>query len=127
MHHLRLIKGLSYSGAVSATKGHPDVFVEDEKKYQRAMKSGYFEEIIDADATRKNPDAEARLGAETDREDRTDENSDVLEDMSSAELKAYASLNGIDIAGLKKKEEVLAAIKSAERKADEARTALRSE
>lgn len=127
MYHLRLVKGLSYSGAVSATKDHPDVFVEDEKKYQRAMKSGYFEEIIDADATRKNLDTEARSGAEADRENKTDESSDVLEGMSSAELKAYASLNGIDIAGLKKKEEVLEAIKSAERKADEARTALRSE
>ena len=45
MYHLRLIKGLSYTGAVSASKEHPDVFTPDPEKYSKAMKSGYFENL----------------------------------------------------------------------------------
>lgn len=30
MYHIRLIKGMSYSGAVTATRRHPDVFTENE-------------------------------------------------------------------------------------------------
>lgn len=127
MYHLRLVKGLSYSGAVSATKDHPDVFVEDEKKYQRAMKSGYFEEIADAPVDT----AEPKSGREEDKFPAEDEEperlADTLADMNTTELRAYASLNGIDTSGLKKKEEILNAIKEAEKKAEEARAALRSE
>lgn len=32
MFHLRLIKGLSYDGAVSASTGAPDVFTDDPEK-----------------------------------------------------------------------------------------------
>lgn len=127
MYHLRLVKGLSYSGAVSATKDHPDVFVEDEKKYQRAMKSGYFEEIANAPEKSVGTESgreEDRLPAEVEAGERP---ADTLVDMNTTELRAYASLNGIDTSGLKEKEEILNAIKEAEKKAEEARVALRSE
>ena len=45
MYHLRLIKGLSYDGAVRASAGVPDVFTDDPDKYTAAMKSGYFEAV----------------------------------------------------------------------------------
>lgn len=123
MYHLKLIKGLSYNGAVSATKDHPDVFVEDEKKYQRAMASGYFEEIKGAETPEKDADAERHLEEEEHAESKGEP--DALADMSLTELKAYAALNGIDITSLKKKDEIIDAIKAAEKKADEARSALR--
>ena len=31
MYHIRLCKGLSYCGVVSATRKEPDVFVEDKE------------------------------------------------------------------------------------------------
>jgi hypothetical protein len=127
MHHLRLIKSLSYSGAVSATKDHPDVFVDNENRYKRAMESGYFEEITDAGSKDEEPENSQEDPDDDFQGEETDAHVDSLSDMSVTELKAYASLNGIDISGLKKKEEILEAIKTAEKKADEARAALRSE
>lgn len=43
MFHIRLIKGRSYYGIVSATQEAPDVFVSDPAVYKAAMKSGHFE------------------------------------------------------------------------------------
>lgn len=45
--------------------------------------------------------------------------------MSVEELKAYAELNGISLAGAKKKAEILGMIRESEAKAAEARDALR--
>lgn len=42
MNHLKLIRGLSYSGIVSATQQNPDVYVEDEAIAKAAVASGYF-------------------------------------------------------------------------------------
>lgn len=52
-YHLKLIKGLSYSGVVSATRKDPDVYVDDETIANAAVASGYFrivskgEEMLD--------------------------------------------------------------------------------
>ena len=127
MHHLRLIKALSYSGAVSATKDRPDVFVEDEKRYQMAMESGYFEEITDVPKETVEPDGEHEESEFSMDDEEPEAPADALSDMNATELKAYAALNGIDISGLKKKEDILGAIKTSEKKADEARAALRTE
>ena len=43
MYHLKLIKALSYTGAVTATAKKPNVFVEDEATANAAVASGYFE------------------------------------------------------------------------------------
>lgn len=48
-------------------------------------------------------------------------------DMNVTELKAYAALNGIDISGLKKRDEIEAQIRASEARAAEARAALREE
>lgn len=42
MFHLRLIKGLSYFGIVSATKKNPDVYTDDKATADKAVASGYF-------------------------------------------------------------------------------------
>lgn len=125
MYHLKLIKGLSYNGVVSATKDHPDVFVENEKKYRRAMASGYFEEITDVETPEKDTDAKHDAEEEKTEHSEPKGGPDALEDMNVTELKAYAALNGIDITELKKKGEIVDAIRAAEKKADEARDVLR--
>ena len=50
MYHLRLIKGLSYTGAVRATKKEPDVYTDDEAIAQGAVASGYFELLQDPES-----------------------------------------------------------------------------
>lgn len=46
MRHLRLKKGLSYTGpGIQATKAAPDVFLEDDKTADAAIATGYFEEV----------------------------------------------------------------------------------
>lgn len=127
MYHIRLIKGMSYSGAVTATRRHPDVFTENEAEYTSAMKSGYFEDLTGADEKagpgKENPGEEdvKEPGKENPGE------KDTFSDMNVDELKAYAEANGISLAGAKKKAEILSAIREAEAKAAEARSILREQ
>lgn len=127
MYHIRLTKGMSYSGAVTATRRHPDVFTENEAEYTSAMKSGYFEDLTGADE-------KAGLGKENPGEEDVKEpgkenpgEEDVFSDMNVDELKAYAEANGISLAGAKKKADILSAIREAEAKAAEARSILREQ
>lgn len=139
MYHIRLNKGMSYSGAVNASQAHPDVYTENEEAYLSAMESGYFTDLT-ADSVPGQGDREAgRVGVpETGREEssggRTMEpegenpgQPDEFAEMSVEELKAYAELNGISLAGAKKKAEILGVIREAEAKAAEARSALRGQ
>lgn len=134
MYHLRLIKGLSYHGAVMASKDHPDVFTDDAQKYRLAMASGYFEAVSAPDGN-----AEGALNPSEGRDDgipdfdtddaaaKAEQGDSVLSlaDMNVTELKAYAALNGIDLTGLKKRDEIETKIREAEANAAEARAALR--
>lgn len=123
MYHLRLIKGLSYSGAVSASKEHPDVFTDSEEKYSRAMESGYFEDLSD-----DGVDADV---AASDTVDEYVEDEDVsyseekFSDMSVDNLKNYAVLNGIDLGSAKRKDEIIKKIEEAEAHAAEVRASMR--
>lgn len=129
MHHLKLIMGASYRGAVHATKEHPDVFVEGGRAYEAAMASGYFEEIeSEPDTDQPEGGAPASVTMTPDEENGLEETeSDGLEDMSVSDLKAYAQLNGIDLGGAKKKDEILETIRAAEEHAAEIRASLRGE
>ena len=148
-HRLRLVKGLSYSGAVYATRKEPYVVVGDVEKYHAAMASGYFEEVsvqgnVNGDKMAASM-GDAILPAPTEVPIRADI-AGTMEDigapldglgqegmatgtpigrMTLEELKAYAYVGGIDISGLRKKDDILAAVKAAENKAAEAREALR--
>lgn len=129
MHHLKLIMGASYRGAVHATKEHPDVFVEGGRAYEAAMASGYFEEIESEPDTDQpeggDPESTTMAPADTEDPERTE--TDGMEDMSVSDLKAYAQLNGIDLGGAKKKDEILETIRAAEEHAAEVRASLRGE
>lgn len=129
MHYLKLIKGLSYwNRYVKASKDHPDIYVEDGPAYESAMKSGYFEEVDMPDKeVPEGGDPVSDTTAPASESDPEETEEDGFENMSVSDLKAYAQLNGIDIAGAKKKEDILAVIRAAEARAAEARAALRGD
>ncbi len=127
MYHIRLIKGMSYNGAVAATRRHPDVFTEDKGEYASAMKSGYFADLTGTGKAEEqgwdSPDKEDPNEADKEEPDVRDS----FSDMSVDELKSYAEANGISLAGAKKKAEILGVIREAEAKAAEARSVLREQ
>lgn len=104
MYHLKLKKALSYTGIVKATRENPDVFVEDKATADTAVATGYFElvgEVEDeADA------GEAEQAAHLDREQ--------LEAMKFDDLKKLATDMGVDIKGLKSKNDIVEAIVAVE-------------
>ncbi len=90
MTKVKLIKGLSYKGIISATKQKPFVEVDD-KNVKEVLATGYFEVV-----------------------EETAEEEKLLEDMKVAELDAYAEENGIDLGEAKNKAEKIETIKNAE-------------
>lgn len=123
MFHLKLIKGLSYSGIVRATARKPDVFTEDKAVRDAALASGYFAEAGEVETVDDNHLPDPVGGNESVK---TADHATELSKMTTEELKAYASINGIPLGSAKKKEAILKAIKDAEDKAAEAREALRN-
>ena len=127
MYHLRLIKGLSYSGVVRATAKKPDVFIDDKAVRDAAISSGYFEEVgaAKAEAEAENPAVFPETAEEEAEE--TTSHATELSKMTVEELKAYASINGIPIGSAKKREAILKAVIDAEERAAKARSAIRGE
>ena len=103
MYHLRLCKALSYSGAISATHKHPDVYVEDEATATTAVATGYFR-LLGGAAQAAEPEPEN--GPEPDAQP----DYEALSAMKKAELVAYAEEHGIDLSGCSSKEDILSAI-----------------
>lgn len=101
MYHLKLIKALSYTGIVKATRKNPDIFVEDKATADAAVATGYFklvEGVSDGEAETQT--------AHLDREQ--------LEGMKFDDLKRMATDMGIDIKGLKSKNDIVEAIVAVE-------------
>lgn len=93
MYTLKLIRGLSYCGIVTASRERPCVLVEEEELANAVVATGYFE-LIDV-----NPEA----WPET--EEGTVERMDT---MTVKQLREYAKNIGVDLAGATKKEDILA-------------------
>lgn len=116
MYHLRLIKALSYTGTISATKKHPDVYTEDKAIADEAVASGYFAIVAEVDV----PHAEA-VEPPTVKEPTADQNGmagetpdyEALSKQTKAELTAYAQAHGISLDGCKTKADILEAISAA--------------
>ncbi len=112
MYHLRLIKAISYTGVVEATRQHPDVFVEDKATADAAVATGYFK-LVDADQL----DGEGKQPA--DGEDNGQESDDEgkqsagkkLEDMTVAEMETFAAYKGVSLKGVTKKADIIAKLK----------------
>lgn len=102
MYKVKLIKGLSYTGAVQATKENPYVDVEDKETADAVVATGYFE-LVEETAD-DNTD-----GGKNDESGATDYNK-----MTVPQLEAYAAEKGIDLAGASRKAEIIAKIAAAE-------------
>ncbi len=100
MLHLRLCKGLSYSGVVKATKQAPDVFTESEEIAAAAVATGYFKLMEGTDTL---PPPKAPTGTIT-----------KIDTMTVPKLKDYAKAKGIDLGGAALKDVILAVIAKAE-------------
>lgn len=100
MYHLRLCKALSYTGVVSATRKEPDVFTEDKAISDKAIASGYFQLVEEAE------EAQATIKGHLDKRQ--------LEEMKVDELRQLAEDMGIDTSSLKKKAELVEAIAAEE-------------
>uniref|UniRef100_A0AAU8AXD7 HeH/LEM domain protein n=1 Tax=Dulem virus 37 TaxID=3145755 RepID=A0AAU8AXD7_9CAUD len=98
MYKLKLIKGRSYTGrGVKATASNPVIEVETKEISDSLLASGYFSfvgEAVPANSASSVSDK-------------------PLTKMTEKELEAYAEENGIDLTGLSKKADKLAAIQQA--------------
>ncbi len=90
---LKLVKGKSYNGIISASVDKPLVTVNDEAIAKKAIASGYFEKVF-------HP-------VEDDNE------AEDLSKLKVAELKKIAGKENVDISNCVKKDEIIAEIKKA--------------
>lgn len=107
MYHLKLIKSLSYTGVVTATKKNPDAFVEDKATADTLVATGYFKLVGEAENT---PGGAADTSAAT--VGHLDEAE--LAEMKFDDLKRLAADMGVDTKGLKSKVDYAKAIAAVE-------------
>ena len=101
MYKVKLIRGLSYTGAVHATKDNPYVDVESKEAADAAVATGYFELV------------EATADDNTDGEKNDNSGATDLDKMTVPQLKAYAAEKGIDLEGASRKDDIIAKIAAA--------------
>jgi hypothetical protein len=104
-YHLKLRKGLSYCGVVSATKHHPDVFTENGAVADAAVATGYFI-LVGTEETEETAYEASVLTGYLDQAQ--------LEGMEVKELKAMAMQMGINTKGMKVKKDYIDAITAQE-------------
>ncbi len=102
MFKLKLIKGLSYSGIVSATSKNPYVTVDNEETALAAVETGYFKiversENIPDEKTGKINDGESKDWKKLNKDD----------------LIAFANEHNIDVSSCKNQDERIAIIEAA--------------
>ena len=108
MCHLKLIKALSYTGVVSATKEKPDVYTDDEAAAKEAVASGYFKLVEAPSGTPVDPeDPEDPEELETQAE----YSGKTLDQMNKSELETFATYRDVDIKGAKTKADIIAKLR----------------
>ena len=134
MYRLKLIKALSYSGIVTATKTKPFVIVPEKEQAEYLVSTGYFELVEGEGATTEKADenSEQKNSDELlfpDEEEAEKESPSVMVELQKKtkdELVAYAGMKGIDLTGCNKKDEIFQRIVQELARADEARNFLRN-
>ncbi len=102
MFKLKLIKGLSYSGIVSATAKEPFVTVDNEETALAAVETGYFKIV---EHTEDIPDG--KMGKINDGENKD------WKKLNKDDLIAFANENNIDVSSCKNQDERIAIIEAA--------------
>lgn len=106
MYHLKLVKGLSYNGVVSASQKNPDVYVLEEALANQAVATGYFKLVSgEIERVQLSSAQDVKFG-----------NLDTtqLENMKLEALKRLAEDMGLDPSAYKKKADLIEAISSVE-------------
>lgn len=97
-YHLRLIKGLSFHGVVSATIKNPDVFTDNKYIADKAVSSGYF--VLVDNAVNDNIFDTEEISAEED-----------ISCLTVKELRNYAKEHKINVSHCENKADYINAIK----------------
>ncbi|MCM1227692.1 MAG: hypothetical protein NC320_09805 [Clostridium sp.] len=99
MYHIKLSKGLSYRGIVSATKQKPDVFTEDEDIYKKALATGYFEDVSGSEEEESdNSEYEKTSHAYGGKS---------LDEMNTSELETFAAYKNVSLKGIRKRDAMI--------------------
>lgn len=107
MYHLKLMKALSFTGIVTATKKNPDVFLEDKATADAAVATGYFKLIEEAEEPPEGGEEEEPGEGGGDKEP-----GKKLEEMTVLELETFAAYKGISLKGISKKADIIAKLKA---------------
>ena len=102
MYHLKLVKGLSYNGVVSASQKNPDVYVLEETLANQAVATGYFKLVSgEIERVQLSSAQDVKFG-----------NLDTtqLENMKLEALKRLAEYMGLDPSAYKKKADLIEAV-----------------
>lgn len=102
MFKLKLIKGLSYNGIVSATAKNPYVTVDDKKTALAAVDTGYFKIV---DNSKKDNDGQNANGT-------NNENPKDWKKLNKDDLIAFANEHNIDVSACKNQDERIAIIEA---------------
>lgn len=100
MYHLKLIKGRSYNGNLSATRQRPDVYTDDEAAALAAVASGFFRLVEEGASSINSENVTVEEAPDF----------DAFAAMSKAELIAYAENHEIELKGCRTKDDILGAI-----------------
>ena len=116
MYHLKLMKALSFTGIVTATKKNPDVFVEDKATADAAVATGYFKLIEEAEEPTEGGEEKEPGEGGGDKEPGEGggdkEPGKKLEEMTVPELETFAVYKGISLKGISKKADIIAKLKA---------------
>lgn len=104
MYHLKLIKALSFTGIVTATKKNPDVFVEDKAAADTAVATGYFKLIEEVQEPPEGGEEKELGGGDK-------EQGKELEEMTVQDLETFAAYKEISLKGIFKKADIIAKLK----------------
>lgn len=107
MYHLKLMKALSFTGIVTATKKNPDVFLEDKATADAAVATGYFKLIEEAEEPPEGGEEKEPGEGGGDKEP-----GKKLEEMTVPELETFAAYKGISLNGISKKADIIAKLKA---------------
>lgn len=109
MFKLKLIKGLSYNGIVSATAKNPYITVDDEETALAAVDTGYFKIVERAE---KGNDGQNNNDGQGDNGTNKEEPKDWKK-FNRDDLIAFANEHNIDVSGCKNQDERIAIIEAA--------------
>ena len=107
MYHLKLMKALSFTGIVTATKKNPDVFLEDKATADAAVATGDFKLIEEAEEPPEGGEEKEPGEGGGDKEP-----GKKLEEMTVPELETFAAYKGISLKGISKKADIIAKLKA---------------